>query len=193
MALTAMAFTPSDGVKNSTSFPNPANGTAARKQIQDILDQIKDYINNTLRAELAATDTDASGSHSIGYDHAVYTTVADCLDAVLAAGAGSIPPNNSITTAKIVDANVTEDKLAAGSVTETKIGALAVTEGKIGALAVTAAKIAADTITEAKMAAAMKKQSGGVAEYDTVAAQGLVLTAIAGRKLRRYMGVMYEG
>lgn len=43
----ADVFTPSDGLKNITSFPtDPADETAARKQVQDMLDQALAFINN---------------------------------------------------------------------------------------------------------------------------------------------------
>jgi hypothetical protein len=47
----ADAYTPSDGLKNVTSFPtDPADETAARKQVQDVLDQILAF-HNTHMAE----------------------------------------------------------------------------------------------------------------------------------------------
>jgi len=42
------AFTPANGFKDSTSFPNPTTESATREQFQRIPDQIKDYINSVV-------------------------------------------------------------------------------------------------------------------------------------------------
>jgi hypothetical protein len=45
----ADAYTPTDGLKNVTSFPtDPADETAARKQVQDVLDQMLAFHNTHL-------------------------------------------------------------------------------------------------------------------------------------------------
>ena len=120
MAFTSFGFVPSDGVKNATSFPNPANGTAARKQIQDILDQIKDYMNSTLVAELgSATDSD-SGADNVGATAVAAgfgSTVQSNMEAIYAAITGVVLgsiPNDSLTEAKMAAAM----KKAAGGVAE---------------------------------------------------------------------------
>ena len=59
--------------------------------------------------------------------------------------------SNSVTTAKITDANVTAAKLATNSVEAAKVNANAVTEAKINASAVTTTKIADTAITTAKI------------------------------------------
>jgi hypothetical protein len=42
----AKAYTPSDGLKNTTSFPSkPGSGAASRKQVQDMLDQMLGFHN----------------------------------------------------------------------------------------------------------------------------------------------------
>jgi hypothetical protein len=60
--------------------------------------------------------------------------------------------SNSVTTAKITDANVTAAKLATDSVTTAKITDLNVTTGKLADLAVTTGKVADSAITSAKIA-----------------------------------------
>jgi hypothetical protein len=60
--------------------------------------------------------------------------------------------SNSVTTAKITDANVTAAKLASNSVTTAKILDANVTTAKIADLNVTAGKIADSAITSAKIA-----------------------------------------
>jgi len=61
--------------------------------------------------------------------------------------------SNSVTTAKITDANVTAAKLAADSVETAKIVDLNVTTGKLAGEAVTTAKIADLNVTNGKLAA----------------------------------------
>lgn len=58
---------------------------------------------------------------------------------------------NSVTTSKILYANVTEGKLATDAVTAAKIAADAVTTAKILDANVTAAKLATDSVTTAKI------------------------------------------
>lgn len=53
MALTKMAFDPADGLRNKVVYPvDPPNEDAAREQVQGRLDEIKDYLNNTLTVEI---------------------------------------------------------------------------------------------------------------------------------------------
>ena len=59
--------------------------------------------------------------------------------------------SNSVTTAKITDANVTADKLASDSVTSTKIADGSVTTAKIVDANVTADKLASNSVTTAKI------------------------------------------
>lgn len=63
------------------------------------------------------------------------------------------PSDLSVTTGKIVDANVTEAKLASDSVTTVKITDANVTTAKLAADAVTTAKITDANVTTAKLAA----------------------------------------
>jgi hypothetical protein len=70
----ADAYTPSDGLKNVTSFPtDPADETAARKQVQDVLDQMLAFHNTHLAETVSGTWTPVIA----GYDVAgvnTYTT-----------------------------------------------------------------------------------------------------------------------
>lgn len=52
-------FTPEDGFKNATSFPDPSTKEEARAQVQSLLDQLKDALNTldldkATKAEVAA-------------------------------------------------------------------------------------------------------------------------------------------
>ena len=80
-------------------------------------------------------------------------------------GTGAVALNasidaNAVTTAKILDANVTESKINSGAVTVDKIGSLAVTDAKIATSAVTTDKIAAANVTNAKLANSSFTASG---------------------------------
>jgi hypothetical protein len=77
--------------------------------------------------------------------------------------------DNSVTTAKITDANVTAAKLASNSVTTAKITDANVTTAKIADLNVTTGKIADSAITSAKIA------DGTIATADI--ADGAITTA----------------
>jgi hypothetical protein len=72
--------------------------------------------------------------------------------------------SDAVTTAKILDANVTEAKLASSAVTAGKIAADAVTTAKILDVNVTTGKIADSAITQAKMA----DRAIGSAELDNL-------------------------
>ncbi|MDP4117662.1 MAG: hypothetical protein Q8873_00515 [Bacillota bacterium] len=52
MSLTPLTFTPTNGYNDSVTFPDPPTETAARAQIQELHDQAKNYINNTLVPEV---------------------------------------------------------------------------------------------------------------------------------------------
>ncbi|MCX8129781.1 MAG: hypothetical protein N3I35_06745 [Clostridia bacterium] len=57
MSITPMAFSPANGLRDSTTYPTtPANEAAAREQIQGRLDEIRDYINDTLNVEVLPKD-----------------------------------------------------------------------------------------------------------------------------------------
>jgi len=106
MALTGFGLTPSDGLKNTVSFPtSPASEAAARKQIQDVIDQVV-ADGNTLKSELAAV----TGAAEIGCTGAT-ANVQAFITAIEAAGSGTTP-----------GAGVVTDNMMA---TDVKIGSLA--------------------------------------------------------------------
>jgi hypothetical protein len=50
MAWTDFAFTPADGVENTTTYESkPASGARAREQVQAGMNQIKNFINSTVK------------------------------------------------------------------------------------------------------------------------------------------------
>jgi hypothetical protein len=55
MTLSKMAFNPTDGLRNTVSYPSvPTDDAAAREQVQGRLDELQDFINDTLTAEVDA-------------------------------------------------------------------------------------------------------------------------------------------
>lgn len=86
-------------------------------------------VNPTLAAGEIGLETDTrlikAGDGTTAWTSLPYITIAD----------------NAVTTAKILNANVTADKLASNAVTTAKITDLNVTEGKLAAGAVTTAKL----------------------------------------------------
>lgn len=66
--------------------------------------------------------------------------------------AAIVPPDGSITSAKIADGAVVVADIADGSITSAKIATDAVTSAKLATDAVTTAKLAADAVTATKLA-----------------------------------------
>jgi hypothetical protein len=171
MAFTEMAFNPTDGLLNTTSYPTqPADEAAARAQLQAPSNQIRDFINNTLLSELGSSEVGADGAGKIGseaIDGVTGTTVQAKLVAIKALiDALSISASGLsagvVETAFLADLAVTAAKLAAdavetlkikdGAVTESKIAEEAITTTKIAPGAVTGYRMANDTITTTKIA-----------------------------------------
>lgn len=91
MAITQVVYTPTDGLKNTTSFPNnPGSNANARKQFQDVFDQIKNAVN------LIVTELEAGGLNTIYYTE----TEVDALISVLATAASVTTVANNLTTHK---------------------------------------------------------------------------------------------
>lgn len=66
MTISNMAFTPVVGLNDTVAFPtDPVNEAAARKQVQDVFDQLRDYLNNTVITKLNSTTLNDSGADNI--------------------------------------------------------------------------------------------------------------------------------
>ena len=172
---TEMAFDPADGVNNTETYPTtPASESEARAQVQDISDQLRDYINDTLLPELENAETGSSGAERIGSaavegvtGETVWTQIGDLKDQIDDISAGSVA-DGTITTAKLADDAVTQDKIAVDAVGEEQLLDDAVTADKIADGAVTGGKFADSAVTEAKISSgavtAGKIGSGAVTE-----------------------------
>lgn len=92
MPFTRVACTPSDGLKNTSTYPTtPASETAARKQIQDTIDQVVSGVN-TLETELEST----AASAKIGCTGS-YSNIQAFITATELAGSGTTPGAGVIT------------------------------------------------------------------------------------------------
>ena len=112
MGFTRFVFSPVDGLKNSVSFPtSPSSEAAARKQIQDVLDQVV-VSGNTLETELESI----GGASKIGCTGA-HSDIQSFITSTELAGSGSTPGANIITDAMMT--------------TDVKIGSLAAYLGTI--------------------------------------------------------------
>ena len=117
MAIPTFAFNPVDGVKNTATFPDPASETAARKQIQDVFDQIATYINDEITDVLNSTTDGASGGDSVAM-----TAISGVTGATVQAIAEDLKTQIDATVIdQIPDGSLTDDKLD----TDIKIGSLA--------------------------------------------------------------------
>lgn len=67
MALTPMTFNPVTGLLDTAAYiTGPASETDARQQVQGRLNELRDYLNNTLLAAIAAVTDGASGADNTG-------------------------------------------------------------------------------------------------------------------------------
>jgi hypothetical protein len=80
---------------------------------------------NAILTALASVAADDSGAKAIGYEgSAPDATVAAAIDTIFSAGSGTIPPDNTITQAKMTDNSIGTAELIAGEVTEIKLGTI---------------------------------------------------------------------
>lgn len=174
MAIPTASYTPEDGLKNAGSFPTiPDSEDAARKQIQDMFDQILAIVNSLIET-LGSEADDASGADNIGVTtisgvtgNTIQAALEDIKVQFDALVAGEIDPDtilipNSIsssdmfadgvvTGAKIADGTITGEKIGSKQVAAANIADGAVGTAKLAQLAVRAGNIDANAVTEAKI------------------------------------------
>jgi hypothetical protein len=159
MGFSRMSFAPAEGLRSTGTYPaTPASEDEARGQIQGRLDEVRDYINDTLLGEMQNAETGASGAERIGSaaiqnveGATVRAQIADLKEQIDSISAGSVA-DGTITEAKLADEAVTEDKLAAGAVTALKIADGAVTAAKLAAGAMDGANLVNGSVTGEKIA-----------------------------------------
>ena len=106
-----------DIIKQLPDDPNDSGGLNAA-QLKSKFDEnalnIKNYINDSLVAELNSATSGSSGADNLGYggDILSVSTVKGAIDLLYAAGLGTIPEDGAISTVKLADGAVTLDKLA---------------------------------------------------------------------------------
>lgn len=85
MTIPDFAYTPADGIKNTTSFPtSPGSNPAARLQFQTLFDQVTTYLNDTL-IPAVAEGSNNFGASAAGTD-AYAITLADWTGVAYATG-----------------------------------------------------------------------------------------------------------
>lgn len=115
---TNMAFNPTTGLKNGTSYETrPASEARSREILSDMPEQLKTYINNTLIPALEAEYNllrSQGGGDTIGVDGAsIGTGYSDVLQTVLE----QLKTNMAdITQGSVADGSITFAKLATGAV-----------------------------------------------------------------------------
>lgn len=123
-------FTPSNGWLDKTAYPTYyTDEMHVRKTLQKPLEQIKEYINNTLNEALSSETVNSEGASLIGMS-ALFegdtsgASVADKLKKLRQDYEELINlsiPDNTLTASKLKAGAVTEEKLASGSVTTEKL------------------------------------------------------------------------
>ena len=109
MVIPAFVFDPVTGFANTTSFPNPSSGTAARAQLMVPLDQISVWIN-ALKAILEATTDGASGADAIAA-----TAIADVTGGTVQAILEDLKTQlDGITLGEVADGSITFAKCESG-------------------------------------------------------------------------------
>lgn len=105
MALTQLT-TDLSNHQNLADKPNQNEGYTST-QLKVLYDKapndIKEYINTVLLPALESTTDGSSGAFQIGYPDATYTNVESIIKYILSLGTGTLPPDNSITDAKLSD------------------------------------------------------------------------------------------
>lgn len=136
--------------------PNDVGGLSAaelKAKFDEGTNAVKEYINNTLLAELEGADGAKSLGASVpgltGIDN-VNDALAKLLELLQEITQGAVA-DGSITAVKLATAAVETAKIAAAAVTEAKLANNSVSTAKVVDLAITAAKLAADAVETVKI------------------------------------------
>ena len=149
MGLTKMKYTPEEGLRSTSYFPDtPVSPDAAREQFQRLFDQVKVQVNALMEA-LESTEPFKSGAENIGsaaigqltYNNAPANTIWAQLAALNAKLIEAM--NDGITVSEVIKPHtivadmlaenaVTADSIADNAVGEANIQDGAVTTGKLG-------------------------------------------------------------
>lgn len=207
MAIDEMAFDPATGLLDTATYPtNPESETAARTQVQAGMNQLRDYINDTLLAALAAVTDGAAGADNVGMTAITETGSAATVQAVIEALITKLKAvTDSASGADLVGMTaITETGAAATvqSIIEALITRLkAVTDGASGAdlVAMTAISGWAGATVQAIMEAAKTDVDGkavksllttaGDMPYATGASTWARLAAVNDKFLKMVAGV----
>jgi len=113
MAFVRMTYTPATGLKDTTAFPTtPASEDAARKQIQDMLDQVTVKVN----ALMTALEDDTSGSS--GAENVGSKAIAGV---EVSAGVSAVTVHDQIVAVKAIADSASAGVLTAGSISDSNM------------------------------------------------------------------------
>jgi hypothetical protein len=85
VSLTPLTFTPATGLKDSSTFPEPATEAAARAQMQELHDQTKTYVASLISELLSSSS--GKGASQIGIEDSSGIFAASNVEAALAENA----------------------------------------------------------------------------------------------------------
>lgn len=180
-------------IQTLSDLPNLDDGLTAG-QLKAKFDEaaetiLKPFINDTLIEELASIAAGLSGSQRVGHDFGgLYgTSVHDALAAIIAAGSGTIPPDNSIDEYKLVD----DFKNIVYSVAGVGTNAVAVTEGKI-ATYFDGLKISLSLDNDMSAASSIDINTQGIKDLKYYDSDGVLQDFETGKKEDRYL-FEYDG
>lgn len=151
-ANTAITGTPpigSAGGDLTGSYPNPT--IAADKIVNSQVNSAAAIAYSKLNLNGSILNADINAAAAIAYSKLNLSASIVAGDIAADAVTTAKMLDGNVTTAKLADLAITAAKLAADAVETAKILDLAVTTGKLGELAVTAGKLADDAVTTAKI------------------------------------------
>lgn len=122
MAFSRMTFYPEDGLRNKNTYvTTPVSEAEARDQVQNVSDQLKNYLNEKLLTELEDTTDGRSGAEIIGSaeianvaGETIHTQISDVKRQIDDISIGSLS-DGVVVTSKLADNSVTKEKLDAGA------------------------------------------------------------------------------
>lgn len=162
-------FNIADGLRDKTYYKStPISEDDARDQIQGLLDELRDYINNTLVAGLNNAETTKSGAEKIGSapismvtGATVYDQIKNLKEQIDGVSQGAVTPG-SITDEKLAD------DVKVGSLTSLTTTAKSSVVGAINELDAEIGDVSTLTTTATTLAGAINEIDGAMVDTDNI-------------------------